>query len=118
MTLGQIGVRQRTVVWNKQESRRKYWATRSSVRSLARTAHFAHPRLWESELFMSQNYLVLSHSAACFALLLLLLERQLGPGRSQSAALGKRKAVCYIDRQPERNPQCGQNGHLPPGNSE
>ena len=42
MTLGQIGVRQRTVVWNKQESRRKYWATRSSVRSLARTAHFAH----------------------------------------------------------------------------
>jgi hypothetical protein len=28
-----------TVVWNKQESRRKYWATRSSVRSFARTAH-------------------------------------------------------------------------------
>ena len=29
----------RTVVWKNQESRRKYWATRSSVRSFARTAH-------------------------------------------------------------------------------
>ena len=29
-----------TVVWNKQESRCKYWATRSSVRSFACTAHF------------------------------------------------------------------------------
>ena len=38
------------MVWNKQESRRKYWATRSSVRS------------WESEFLMSQNDLVLSHS--------------------------------------------------------
>ena len=28
-----------TVVWNSQESRRKYWATRLSVRSFARTAH-------------------------------------------------------------------------------
>ena len=30
------------MVWNKQESRRKYWATRSCVRLFARTAHFAH----------------------------------------------------------------------------
>merc|ERR1712081_71167 len=29
----------RTVVWNKQEWRRKYWATRSSLRSFACTAH-------------------------------------------------------------------------------
>ena len=29
----------RTVVWNKQESRRNYWATRSSIRSFACTAH-------------------------------------------------------------------------------
>ena len=28
-----------TMVWNKQESRRKYWATRSTVRLFARTAH-------------------------------------------------------------------------------
>ena len=28
-----------TVVWISQEYRRKYWATRSSVRSFARTAH-------------------------------------------------------------------------------
>ena len=80
--------RPRTVVWNRQEWRRKYWATRSSVYSFARTAHsFACsgllvllapsaaltcslacslrslPRLWESEFFMSQNDLVLSHSA-------------------------------------------------------
>ena len=27
------------MVWNKQESRRKYWATRLSVRLFARTAH-------------------------------------------------------------------------------
>ena len=72
----------------KQELRRKYWATRSSVRSFARTAHsFACsgllaslapsaaltrllarslrslPRSWESEFLMSQNDLVLSHSA-------------------------------------------------------
>ena len=77
-----------TVVWNKQESGRKYLATRSSVRSFARTAHsFACsrllamlapsaaltrslarslrslPRSWESEFLMSQNDLVLSHSA-------------------------------------------------------
>ena len=32
----------RTTVWNKQESRRKYWATCLSVCSYARTAHFAH----------------------------------------------------------------------------
>ena len=79
----------RTVVWINQESRCKYWATRLSVRSSARTAHsfacsglFASltpsaaltcslarslrslPRSWESELLMSQNDLVLSHSAA------------------------------------------------------
>ena len=79
---------QRTMVWNKQESRRKYWATRSSIRSFARTAHsfacsgllaslapsaaLTHsltrslrslPRSWESEFLMSQNDLVLSHSA-------------------------------------------------------
>ena len=45
------------MVWNKQESRRKYWATRSSVRSFARTAHS-----WEGEFLMSQNDLILSHS--------------------------------------------------------
>ena len=28
-----------TVVWNKQESRRKYWATSPSICSFARTAH-------------------------------------------------------------------------------
>ena len=33
------GEYQRTVVWNSQKSRRKYWATRSSVRSFTRTAH-------------------------------------------------------------------------------
>ena len=32
----------RTVVWINQESRRKYWVTRSSVRSFAHFAHFAH----------------------------------------------------------------------------
>ena len=54
------GSSENTVVWNKQESRRKYWATRSSVRShrsLVRS--LAH---WESEFSMSQNDLVLSHS--------------------------------------------------------
>ena len=51
--------RLRTVGQNRQESRRKYWATRSYVRSFARTAHS-----WESVLLMSQNDLVLSHSAA------------------------------------------------------
>ena len=46
---------QPTVVWINQESIRKYWATRSSVRSFARTAHsFARslpslPRSWDSE---------------------------------------------------------------------
>ena len=77
-----------TMVQISQESRRKYWATRSSVRSFARTAHsFACsgllaslapsaaltrslarslrslPRSWESEFLMSQNDLILSHSA-------------------------------------------------------
>ena len=76
------------MVDNSQEYRLKYWATRSSVRSFARTAHsFAHsgllasltpsaaltrllacslrslPRSCKSELLMSQNDLVLSHSA-------------------------------------------------------
>ena len=70
-----------------QEWRRKYWATRLSVRSFARTAHsfacsgllaslapsagltsalayslWSLPRSWESEFLMSQNDLVLSHS--------------------------------------------------------
>ena len=79
------------MVWNKQESRRKYWATRSSVRSFARTAHsfacsgllaslapsaaLTHslarslcflPRLWKREFLMSQNDLVLSHSSLVF----------------------------------------------------
>ena len=78
----------RTVVWSKQEKRRKYWATPSSVRSFGRTGHsfacsglhaslapsaaltpsLAHslrslPRLWDSEFLMSQYDLVLSHSA-------------------------------------------------------
>ena len=77
-----------TMVDNSQEYRCKYWATRSSVRSFARTAHsftcsgmltlyapsaaLTHsltrslrslPRLWKSEFFMSQNDLVLSNSA-------------------------------------------------------
>ena len=77
------------MVWNKQESRRKYWATRSAVRSFSRTAHslacsgllaslmpsaaLTHllarslrslPRSWESEFFMSQNDPVLFHSAS------------------------------------------------------
>ena len=53
------------MVWNKQEQRRKYWVTRSSVRSFARTAHsFAcSAHSWESEFLMSQNDLALSHSA-------------------------------------------------------
>ena len=62
-----------TLVWNKQESRRKYWTTRSSVRShrslvrLLRTARFARAlrcaHSWESEFLMSQIDLNLSHSA-------------------------------------------------------
>ena len=44
-----------TVVQNSYESRHKYWATRSSVRS------------WESEFLMSQNDLVLSHSGTFLA---------------------------------------------------
>ena len=44
-----------TMVDNSQEYRLKYWATRSSVRSL--------PCSWESDFFISQNDLVLSHSA-------------------------------------------------------
>ena len=80
-----------TMVENRKEHRCKYWTTRSSVRSFARTAHsFACsgllaslapsaaltrslarslcslPRSWESEFLMSQNDLILSHSAlAC-----------------------------------------------------
>ena len=81
-----------TVGQNNQESRLKYWATRSSVRSFARTAHSfacsgllaslplsAAPtrslarslrslsRSWESEFLTSQNDLVLSHSALASA---------------------------------------------------
>ena len=74
-------MKQVTIVWNNQESRRKYWATRSSVRSFARTAHsftrsallasftcsIALIRLLARSLInsqaMSQNDLVLSHSA-------------------------------------------------------
>ena len=70
----------RTVGQNNQKYRLKYWATRSSVRSFARTAHsFAcsgllallassavflarslrsRPRSWDSEYLMSQNDLV------------------------------------------------------------
>ena len=51
-------LQQCTVVWNEQEKRRKHWATRLSIRSFACTAHS-----WESELLMSENDLVLSHSA-------------------------------------------------------
>ena len=76
------------MVDNSQEYRLKYWATRSSVCSFNRTAHsfacsgllasltlsaaltcsLAHslrslPRSWESELLMTQNDLILSHSA-------------------------------------------------------
>ena len=77
------------MVDNSQEYRLQYWATRSSVRSFARIAHsFACsgllaslapsavltrslarslrslPRSWESKFLMSQNDLVLSHSAS------------------------------------------------------
>ena len=80
-----------TLVDNSQKYRLQYWATRSSVRSFARTAHsFACsgllaslapsaaltrslarslrslPCSWGSEFLMSQNDLVLSHSAAAF----------------------------------------------------
>ena len=76
------------MVENNQEYRLKYWATRSSIRSFAHTAHsFACsgllaslapsaaltrslarslrslPCSWESDFLMSQNDLVLSHSA-------------------------------------------------------
>ena len=79
----------RTMVENRKEHRCKYWAAHSSVRSFARTAHsFACsgllaslapsaaltrslasslrslPRSQESEFLMSQNDLVLSHSAS------------------------------------------------------
>ena len=78
----------RTMVWNKQEYRRKYWAVRSLVRShrslvrLLQTArfacalrcahwfaHFAHS-LAHGKVndWMSQNDLVLSHSAASSSL--------------------------------------------------
>ena len=82
------GKHESTVGQVNQKPRRKYWATRSSIHSFARTAHsfacfrllasLAHsaaltrllarslcslPRSWESELYMSQNDLVLSHSA-------------------------------------------------------
>ena len=76
------------MVQNNQASRCKYWVTRSSVCSFARTAHLfacsgllaslapsaaltrllarslhSLPRSWESEFSMSQNDLVLSYSA-------------------------------------------------------
>ena len=79
-----------TMVENRKEHRCKYWATRSSVRSFARTAYsFACsgllaslapsaaltrslarslcslPRSWDSELLMSHNDLILSHSVSC-----------------------------------------------------
>ena len=52
-------------VWNKQEPRHKYWATRSSICLFARTTQSLRslPRSWESEFLMSQNDLVLAHSA-------------------------------------------------------
>ena len=87
-----------TVVQNGHVSRRVYWATRSSVRLFTRTTYsFARfgllaslapsaaltrllarslrslPRSWESELLMSQNDLVLSHSVFLLLLLLMLL---------------------------------------------
>ena len=63
------------MVWNEQESRRKYWVTRSLAcsallaRSAALTRSLARsfrslPRSWDRELLMSQNDLVLSHSAS------------------------------------------------------
>ena len=73
-----------TVVWDKQKTRRKYWATCLSIRLFARTACSglltslapstalmcslarslsSLPCLWENEFLMSQNDLVLSHSA-------------------------------------------------------
>jgi len=48
------------MVQSSQESRRKYWATRSSVRS-HRSLH-SLPRSWESVNFMSQYHIVLNHS--------------------------------------------------------
>ena len=57
MQVRRFSIRSRTMVENGQEYKLKYWATRSHrlLRSL--------PRSWESELLMSQNDLVLSHSA-------------------------------------------------------
>ena len=72
----------RTVVKKSHELKHKYWATCSSVRSFACSGLLASlppstaltrslarslrslPHSWESELLMSHNYLVLSHSAA------------------------------------------------------
>ena len=76
--------RECTVVWNNQESRRKYWATSLSVRSFAHTAHsfacsallaplrsfvcslahFTHSQVCRKVgILMSQNQAVLNHSA-------------------------------------------------------
>ena len=49
-----------TVVQNSQESRRKYWATRLSIRLFARTPHSLASELVGKK--KSQNDLMLSHS--------------------------------------------------------
>ena len=55
----------RSVGQNGQELGRKYWATRSSVRLFARTAHFAHSLARGTvNDYISQNDLVLPHSAS------------------------------------------------------
>ena len=52
----------RTIGQKSQESRRKCWATRLSVRSLAHSLAHSLPSLWESVILMSHNQAVLSHS--------------------------------------------------------
>ena len=59
-----------TMVQNENESRHKYWATHSSIRSFTRTTHFqAHVKVKDS---MSQQQAVLNHRLiACLSQLLI-----------------------------------------------
>ena len=53
-----------TLVWNKQESRRRYWATRLSIRSHHSLTSLT-PSLMGKWIFDVSNDLVLSHRALC-----------------------------------------------------
>ena len=65
---GRNCVSRRTMVWNKQELRCKYWATRSSARSFACTDHsFACFGL------LASRVLLCAHSFACSLTLLTCL---------------------------------------------